>query len=67
MECRCGTVDVLHGPEAEAYAGDHLRRDETHTAQFEERFTCPDTGRRWVLDYPERTNGDPGPARLRQR
>jgi hypothetical protein len=32
---------------------------------MEERYSCPDTGTRFVLDWPERTQSDPGQARLR--
>ena len=67
MECRCDTVGELYGNEAEAYASEHLRRDETNTAAFEERFSCPDTGKRWLLDYPDRTEREPGQARLRSQ
>ena len=65
MECRCHEVTELYGREAEEYAASHLHRDETDTARLEERFSCPDTGSRWLLDYPEQTDGDPGQARLR--
>ena len=55
----------LYGREAEEYAGGHLMRDETRTERMEEFYACPDTGRRWLLDYPERTEREPGQARLR--
>jgi hypothetical protein len=64
MDCRCDTVAELYGNEAEDYAGDHLRREEANAAQFNETFSCPDTGARWLLDYPERSERDPGQARL---
>ncbi len=65
MECRCDTVGELYGSEAEEYAGEHLVSDETRAELLEEDFSCPDTGRRWLLDYPDRTDQDPGQARLR--
>jgi hypothetical protein len=65
MSCRCDTVAELYGTEAEDYAGEHLHRAETRTDRLEERYTCPDTGRDWILDYPDRTESDPGQARLR--
>ena len=65
MECRCNDVDELYGGEAEAYAAEHLRRDDLDSERFEERYSCPDTGRRWILDWPERTEREPGSARLR--
>ena len=66
VECRCDTVTELYGAEAEGYAGSHLRSVETRTEALEERYTCPDTGRDWLLDYPDRLGGDPGQARLRR-
>lgn len=65
MECRCDAVTELYGNEAEEYAATHLRRTETRTERMEERYSCPDTGRDWILDYPERSERDPGQARLR--
>jgi hypothetical protein len=55
----------MHGAEAEEYAAQHLVRDETHDEQFEELYSCPDTGKRWILDWPEATEREPGQARLR--
>ncbi len=65
MDCRCENVRELYGDEAERYATEHLRSDESDTEAFTERLSCPDTGARWLLDYPERTDDDPGQARLR--
>ncbi len=65
MSCRCDTVTEVYGGEAEAYAREHLRSDESDSDRFEERLSCPDTGRAWILEYPERTERDPGQARLR--
>jgi hypothetical protein len=33
---------------------------------FEEELSCPDTGARFTLDYPEHTEREPGRARLRR-
>ena len=65
VACRCPSLTELYGAEAEDYVTGHLRRDETRTERFEELYACPDTGRRWILDYPDRTERDPGQARLR--
>ena len=65
MSCRCDTVTELYGGEAEQYAVEHLHRDSIDSDAFEERLSCPDTGRRWVLEWPERTERVTGPARLR--
>ncbi len=67
MDCRCDTVQELYGNEAEDYASQHLVSDEVRSERFEEDFSCPDIGRRWILDYPERTEREPGQARLRVR
>jgi hypothetical protein len=53
------------GSEAETYAAEHLVRGEASSDAMEERYTCPDTGRAFVLEWPERTHSDPGQARLR--
>jgi hypothetical protein len=65
VDCRCDTVTELYGHEAENYVSDHLHRDETDSSDFVERYSCPDTGTRWLLEYPERTEREPGSARLR--
>ncbi len=62
--CRCPSLTALYSREAEEYAAGHLVRDETRTDQLEELYSCPDTGRRWLLDYPDSTERDPGQARL---
>ncbi len=64
MACRCNDVTELYGDEAESYARDHLHTDEVRSEAFEELLSCPDTGRRWKLDFPDRTQREPGQARL---
>jgi hypothetical protein len=58
-------MNESYGQEAETYAADHLVRGEVDSEALEERYSCPDTGRVFVLDWPERTQSDPGQARLR--
>ena len=65
MECRCATMNESFGSEAEAYAAGHLVRGDASSDAMEERYSCPDTGRVFVLDWPERTQVDTGQARLR--
>jgi hypothetical protein len=65
MECRCNDVMELHGQDAEDYAAGHLVRDETRDEALEERYSCPDTGKRWLLDWPEASAEEPGQGRLR--
>ena len=63
--CRCDAVSELYGEEAEDYAAAHLHREDLDSERFEERYSCPDTGRTWILEWPEKTERDPGQARLR--
>lgn len=48
VRCRCTEAEELCGPEAEAYAAEHL-------VLAEGAFACPDTGARW--QSRERTDG----------
>jgi hypothetical protein len=66
MECRCNELTEAYGTEAEEYARAHLHTEEVRTDAFEEDLSCPDTGARFTLDYPERTQADTGAARLRR-
>jgi hypothetical protein len=54
------------GSEAETYASEHLVRGAVDADALEERYSCPDTGSEFVLDWPERTQAEPGQARLRR-
>ena len=56
MECSCPQLTELFGAEAEDYVAGHLASEPGD----EGAFVCPDTGRRWTLDYPA-----DGQARLR--
>ena len=58
-------MNEAFGGEAETYAAEHLVRGDADTDALEEQYSCPDTGRRFVLEWPERTQSDPGQARLR--
>jgi hypothetical protein len=65
MECVCAAMDESYGQEAERYAAEHLVRGAVDSDAMTEEYSCPDTGRRFVLDWPERTQTEPGQARLR--
>jgi hypothetical protein len=65
MECRCQTMNEAFGAEAEAYAADHLVRGAVDSDALAEAYSCRDTGRRFLLEWPERTQAEPGQARLR--
>jgi hypothetical protein len=56
VECRCPQLAELYGDEAEDYVAGHLVSEPDDAGAF----VCPDTGKRWILDYPEG-----GQARLR--
>lgn len=66
MECPCNELAEAYGSEAERYAQHHLHSVEVRGDAFEQDLSCPDTGARFRLDYPERTEREPGPARLRR-
>ena len=65
MACRCEHANELYGSDAELYVSEHLQREAEGGSALEERYVCPDTGKRWVFDFPDRTETDPGQARLR--
>jgi hypothetical protein len=54
----------FNGEEAEDYAAGHLTRDETRTDALQELYSCPDTGKQWLLEWPDATEREPGAARL---
>ena len=66
MECPCNELTEAYGTEAENYARGHLHTVEVRSEAFEEVLSCPDTGARFTLDFPSRTERDPGQARLRR-
>jgi hypothetical protein len=65
MEYRCNAMNESYGTEAETYAAEHLIRGQADSGAMEERYSCPDTGTQFVLDWPERTQSNTGQARLR--
>lgn len=65
MACGCETANELYGSDAERYVSEHLQRDPAGGSALEERYVCPDTGKRWLLDFPDRTETETGQARLR--
>ena len=67
VECRCTRMTELYGNDASQYAAGHLVRERTDDDELVAHYSCPDTGRRWQLDFPpDVPGGDPGDARLRQ-
>ena len=57
-------MNATFGTEAETSAREHLVRGEANDESMVEQYRCPDTGRRFLLEWPERTQADPGQARL---
>jgi hypothetical protein len=62
--CRCNDFTELQGRDAEEYVDSHLRLESTDDEKLVERYVCSDTGMRWTLDWPGRTEREPGQARL---
>ena len=58
-------MNELQGRDAEEYADSHLHEEETAPDRTEQRYSCPDTGKEWLLDFPERSERELGQARLR--
>ena len=49
--CRCDQLDVLEGPEAIAYAGEHLRLVAVAADAMSAEYHCPLTRRAWREEY----------------
>lgn len=65
--CSCFYVPVHRGPEAVAYAAEHLRLV-AGAGSYVETYECPDHGKGWILDWvgPMNHGGlTPDQARLR--
>jgi hypothetical protein len=52
--------------EAKAYADRHLEKLEDRESGWEVVYRCPETGRRWIEDYPPGGEHGGGPMRLRR-
>lgn len=65
MKCSCDGIQQLEGNEAEAYANEHLRQVSVDNKTWEVVFECPETGKQWLMDYPESEQHGGGPSRLR--
>jgi len=66
MTCVCRSVFELEGSAADRYAREHLERLDLDLVTWTVRYSCPDTGRRWVRDFPHGELQAGGPPRLRQ-
>lgn len=65
MKCRCETLTQLQGAEAISYAKEHLQEVRIDPVAWQTEYVCPDTGKRWLLDYPHSEAHGGGPPRLR--
>jgi hypothetical protein len=65
MICRCVSIDSLEGEEAEKYSREHLVKVRTDANTWETFYVCPETGKRWIKDYPRSELHGGGPPRLR--
>ncbi len=64
MMCRCAEVTELWDAEAKDYEAAHLRLIETRAGGWEAVFECPETGVRWIEDWPRSEEHGGGPRRL---
>jgi hypothetical protein len=65
MKCRCETLIQLQGAEAISYAKKHLQEMRIDPVAWQTEYVCPDTGKRWLLDYPHSEAHGGGSPRLR--
>ena len=66
MNCRCDKIKELDGVEAEIYAQNHLRKIRVDGELWQIEYECPDTGARWLMDFPHSEYHGGGPPRLRK-
>lgn len=65
VPCRCNGLTELNGEGADGYAHHHLNKIGADPSGWVTYLVCPQTGRRFVLDYPQGEYHGGGPARLR--
>jgi hypothetical protein len=65
VSCRCVTLTELSGAEAAAYAAEHLQETTVDSGNWTRSLVCPETGERFLMDYPESGAHGGGPPRLR--
>ncbi len=64
MKCSCDTDTIFMGNKADAYAKEHLIK--VGGRNWEIDYVCPDTGQRWIKDFPQSRLQGGGPPRLRR-
>ena len=65
MKCSCDELEELTGNEASDYANKHLTDVRNDPVNWITEYECPQTGVRYVLDYPHAPYHGGGPPRLR--
>jgi hypothetical protein len=66
MTCKCPILTELEGNDALDYAELHLVEIFVNGRTWEIEYKCPDTGVRWLLDYPHSEYHGGGSPRLRK-
>lgn len=66
MNCRCNKITELEGADAKLYARRHLKKIRVDSELWTIEYECPDTGTRWVMDFPHSEYHGGGPPRLRK-
>jgi len=65
MQCRCNEISELDGAAAVMYADEHLQEVKVDSTNWIVEFVCPETGKRWIMDYPYAAAHGGGPPRVR--
>ena len=60
------TPTELHGAVAQVFIAQHLRQIADDPINWTTEYICPETGERWILDYPFPEAHGSGPPRLRK-
>jgi hypothetical protein len=66
MRCACTTLTQLRGNAGDDYAREHLEELKVDLVEWTISYRCPETGRRWLRDFPHPELQAGGPPRLRQ-
>ena len=67
IKCQCGEIDELDGRMAEDYARQHLKKIFVDGVTWGIHYECPQTGIRWVMDFPQSEAQGGGPPKLKKQ
>lgn len=59
-------TNELVGAQARTFADTHLQKVKVDPVTWEIEYVDPDTGERWLMDYPQSESHGGGPPRLRR-